>query len=226
MSDANTTGARRPSECLEPEVSDRLPRDFKEAIDFHGHLCPGLTIGYRAAVLAMEHLGVDRGTDEQLLGIVETDSCGVDAFQYLTGCTLGKGNLIYKDYGKQAFTLARREDGRGVRVVLRSDAFERDEEHTRLRERVISNEATEEERERFWARHIEMAVGFLEEPLEDFGFVTDVEVDLPPRARLFDSVDCSICGEAVMEPRTRVRDGGACCIPCATRYGRGWEINQ
>ncbi|MBN2847404.1 MAG: TraR/DksA C4-type zinc finger protein [Coriobacteriia bacterium] len=202
-----------------------MPADYREAVDFHGHLCPGLTIGYRAALIALERLGVQRGTDEELVGIVETDACGVDAFQYLTGCTLGKGNLIYRDYGKQAFTLVRRADGRGVRVSMRPGVLEPDLERTALKARVMSGAASDDERERFWQGHVERALDLAELPAEEFGTATEVEVQLPPKAGAFDSVICTVCGEAVMEPRARVRDGKPCCIPCSTRYSRGWEIN-
>jgi formylmethanofuran dehydrogenase subunit E len=223
---ASTTRPASASERLDPAVHERLPADFRAAIDFHGHLCPGLTMGYRAATLALRELGVSPGSDEQLVGIVENDACGVDAFQFLTGCTLGKGNLIYRDYGKQAFTLARRDTGVGVRVVMRPDAFEADAEHAALRDRVMGGQASEDERALFWERHIEQSVALAELPEERFASVAEVQVDLPPKARIFESVLCSVCGEAVMEPRSRVRGGDPCCIPCSTRYGRGWEINE
>ena len=85
-----------------------------EVISFHGHFCPGILIGYRAALAGLRHLGVQRVEDEQLVAIVETDACGVDAVQYVTGCTFGKGNLIFRDWGKHVFSFARRADGRMV----------------------------------------------------------------------------------------------------------------
>lgn len=203
-----------------------LPRDLREAIEFHGHLCPGLTIGYRAARICMDRLGVECGTDEQLVGIVENDACGVDAFQFITGCTLGKGNLVYKDYGKQAFTLVRRADGRGIRVALRPEALERDPDQAALRARVMTGQADDEERALFWELHEAAALAILEAPADRIACVAEVEVQIPDKARIFDSVVCSVCGEAVMEPRSRNKSGEPCCIPCADRYGRGWEINE
>lgn len=210
---------------LDPEIRPRLPLDFHKTLEFHGHLCPGLTIGYRAARIALERLGVERGEDEGLLGIVETDACGVDAFQVLTGCTIGRGNLIFKDYGKQAFTLVRRADGRGVRVALKPGALTPKREHAELRARVAAGLATEAEREEFGRLHREQALQLLDLPEEEFAMVREVEVDLPPKARIFPSVQCAFCGEAVMEPRARLREGKPACIPCAVRYGRGWEVN-
>src|SRR4030043_344956 len=92
--------------------------EYSEIIRFHGHACPGLAIGYRMARAAMEALGASRSADEEIVAIVENDACGVDALQYLTGCTFGKGNLIFKDYGKHVYTIYNRKTKKGVRVVF------------------------------------------------------------------------------------------------------------
>ncbi len=220
-----TTLAIRASETLPPHVRESLPQDFAEAVDFHGHLCPGLTIGYRAANIAMERLGVRRGSDEELVGIVENDACGVDAFQLVTGCTIGKGNFIFRDYGKQSFVLVRRTDGRGVRVAMRHDAFPVDREFATATTRDFDPSATEAERNAARERHHQRAINLLHLDEERFAAVSEVKVELPSKARLFASVVCSQCGEPVMEARLRMRDGEPCCIPCSEQYGRGWEIN-
>ena len=93
-----------------------------------------------ALVLADELLATLGGA-----AIADTDACGVDAVQVLTGCTTGKGNLIIRDWGKQVFTLGRRSDGRMVRVALRYGATNREEDRelpdaerrTRLRDRMM-----------------------------------------------------------------------------------------
>src|SRR5512136_723005 len=92
---------------------------IEKTIAFHGHSCPGLVIGIRAAELALKKLGYAEKRD--LVAVVETDMCGVDAIQFLTGCTLGKGNLIHKDYGKIAFSFYDRSKNVGFRAVLRQD---------------------------------------------------------------------------------------------------------
>ena len=214
-----------PFMSLDAEIRDRIPEDFAGAIDFHGHLCPGLTIGYRSSSIALARLTESSSADEDLVGIVENDACGVDAFQYMTGCTLGKGNLVYRDLGKQAFTVVRRKDGRGVRVALRNDIYERDPRQAELRALVMSGQANEEERSTFWRNHISIAMRLLDVPEEHFATVTSVDVEVPDKARIFDTQECAVCGEAVMEPRLRIRDGKPCCIPCAGKYSRGWEIN-
>ena len=87
-----------------------IPEDLDAVVQFHGHFCPGLAIGVRAAELALREIG-PRAADEEIVAIVESDMCGVDAIQFMTGCTFGKGNLIHLDYGKNAFTFIRCSDG-------------------------------------------------------------------------------------------------------------------
>jgi formylmethanofuran dehydrogenase subunit E len=102
------------------------PVPFEEAVKFNGHRCPGLALGYRAAGIAMEELHATRSGDEDLLAIVENDACGVDAIQYVTGCTIGKGNLIFRDFGKVMAGTAtpdeeaefRRQSNRTVEEIL------------------------------------------------------------------------------------------------------------
>ena len=36
----------------------------------------------------------------------------------MTGCTFGKGNFIFKDYGKQVYTFIRRSDGEAIRISI------------------------------------------------------------------------------------------------------------
>lgn len=224
MASASSDNARASaSGRLPTRVRAALPPGYSDVIDFHGHLCPGLTMGYRATVIAMERLGVpvDRAREERLVGIVETDACGVDAFQYLTGCTFGTGALAFRDYGKQAFTLVLRTDGRGVRVAIRPDALAPDPIHTRLRALVTSGTATLAETAAFEERHLDKAMRLLDMPADKLAVVSDVTPDVPPAARVFDTVVCAICGEGVMEPRSRLRGGDVCCVPCSGHDQRG-----
>ncbi|HPL30407.1 MAG TPA: FmdE family protein [Anaerolineae bacterium] len=168
------------------------------AIAFHGHFCPGLLIGYRAALIGLRELGVQRAQDEELIAIAETDACGVDAVQVLTGCTLGKGNLLFRDWGKQVFTFGRRSDGRMVRVALRYRATWREED----------DQLPEAER-RQRARDRMQSMG--DEELYD---VRWVDAPLPGPARIFKTVQCGQCGEGVMEARARLRDGQPVCPEC------------
>lgn len=169
-----------------------------KAIAFHGHYCPGLLIGFRAAQIAMQALGVERAYDEELVAIVETDACGVDAVQVVTGCTLGKGNLILRDWGKQVFTFGRRSDGRMVRVAQRYGAAA-----------CAGDELLDDaERRRQLRERMEQMSD------QDLFDVRWVDALLPERARIMQTVRCSQCGEGVMEARVRLRDGRLLCPEC------------
>ncbi len=198
----------------------REMNDWEKVLDFHGHSCPGVATGYRVAKIALEELQAIRAEDEELLAIVENDACGVDAVQVLTGCSLGKGNLIYRDYGKQVYTFACRNSGRAVRISVKGKGPS--PEYSELRKKVFSGEATDEEKEIF-NRHLqERTRSILEMPAEEFCRVQHVQIELPSKARIFNTYICATCGEPVMEPRTRVREGKIVCIPCAEEYSRGW----
>jgi formylmethanofuran dehydrogenase subunit E len=174
------------------EISTRGPR-FSDVVRFHGHSCPGLAIGYRMVVAAMDTLRELRACDEELVAIVENDACGIDAVQVVAGCTFGKGNLVFLDYGKPVYTLFSRKSGKGVRVAFHGGEPPedvRDDREARVR----------------W---------ILTAPAEDLLDLREVQLEEPPPARISGSVACAFCGERVMETRIRQVDGKPACIPCA-----------
>ena len=170
---------------------DRMP-EYRDIVAFHGHDCPGLAIGYRMATAALEALRSMRAVDEEVVAIVENDACGVDALQCVTGCTFGKGNLRFHDYGKQVYTLYNRTTKHGVRVVFHGRG------------------APAELRENRKA----FAKWLLEAPLEEIVSIAQVSIDEPSPARIRRSEPCAICGEDVMENRLRRRSGQRVCQPC------------
>jgi len=188
--------------------------DFKRCQAFHGHVCPGLSIGYKAARVAMDRLNENRAEDEEIVAIVETDACSADAVQVLTGCTFGKGNFIYKDHGKMALTLLSRKTGQGVRVAMKPGAFQPDEAHMALIQKVIRGEATAEERERFGEMHAKRSRDILETPADALFTVTAAEMDIPPRARIEPSQPCARCGEPTMPSKMETRHGLRICRGC------------
>jgi formylmethanofuran dehydrogenase subunit E len=186
----------------------------RETVAFHGHMCPGLAIGIRAAEVALRQIG-PHAHDEEVVAVVETDMCGVDAIQFLTGCTFGKGNLIHLDYGKNVFTFFRRSDGKGIRLVTRREALDApDPEWETLRSRLGDEDLTQEERDRFRQLHEARSRQILKIPLENLFEVQKPQGKIPSHARLMDSVTCESCGEGVMETRTRRFSGQTVCIPC------------
>lgn len=189
--------------------------DFQQCAAFHGHICPGLATGFRAAKAGLNRLEENRAEDEEIISIVETDACGVDAIQVLTGCTFGKGNLIYKDYGKTVFTFLERGSGRGVRVALKPDAFEPDARHRELIAKMREESATEAERSEFQKIHLQRARNVLEMPLEALFNIEEVKIQLPPKAKIEPSILCERCGEPTMSTKMVETGGKKICRGCA-----------
>lgn len=197
---------------------------YEDVIRFHGHTCPGVTFGYRAAGIAMERTGSVRAPDEELVVIVENDACGVDAFQVVTGCTVGKGNLLLRDLGKNAWTLINRTTGKAVRIATRpSFSIEAiDPEFLPLRARAWGAGATPAEKQAYEEHLKAICDAILTRPAEEIFTIQEIEPEVPERARIFRSYICAVCGESVAESRVRMRDGKIVCIPCAGEYTRGW----
>ena len=142
---------------------------WEKAAAFHGHVCGGLTIGYKASLYAIELLDITFSEDEQLVCIAENDACGVDAIQAVLGCSVGKGNLLFHMRGKQAFSFYNRKTGKSVRLVLKP----------------APGGMTREESFAYYQSR---------QPRELFD-VKETTIAVPERARLFHSFVCGRCGE-------------------------------
>jgi len=185
----------------------------------HGHFCPGSAMGVKAAARAVKELGVKSTGMEEVVAIVETNNCFSDGVQMVTGCSFGNNALIYRDYGKTAFTLAKRT-GEGVRVSVNFDRVnqERSPEANELWDKVvIKRGGSEDESRRLTELWKELSFKVLELPDEEVLDVERVNIDVPAYARIFSSVKCSVCGENIMEPRARMKEGKPVCLPCSSQ---------
>lgn len=161
---------------------------WEKAVAFHGHECGGLTIGYKAALYAIELLELNFSDDEEVVCVTENDACGVDAIQAILGCTCGKGNLIFHVIGKQAFSFYNRKTNKSVRLVLkdRPSGMTREESFSYLQGKS---------------------------PNELFD-VKETKFVFPEKAKLFDSFKCEICGESTGEKWLSEVDGKKICLDC------------
>ena len=176
----------------EPQPAGSAPQSVPpELIRFHGHECPGVTIGYRMAQEAMKAVPADG----KLAAIVENRTCGVDALQWVTGCTAGKSNLIFKDYGKQAYTLYSTETKKGVRIVF--DGQKVPEEVRKDKAAFIK-----------WLMTTDASA---------FLTIKPVEVNEPVAERTKESAPCSVCSESVSLTYLREVAGKKMCVPCSEK---------
>jgi formylmethanofuran dehydrogenase subunit E len=200
-------------------MTEQEIREWLEVgLKFHGHFCGGLPLGFKAGVLAMETLGVQREPDYELIALAETAEyhmagCWVDGIMLATGCTYGKG-LIYKLFwGKWAVTLVDRRTSRAVRVSVRPEVLERMQQgkFLELRRQGLPPSQIPEEVSRPFFDSI--AFG---DPSQFFAVsgIFEFQWQTPPPA--WDLMRCESCGEVTVVRHMRVLgDGKRVCIPCA-----------
>jgi len=166
---------------------------WEKCVAFHGHECPGLTIGYRAALYAMDLLGLTFSYDEEVVCISENDACGVDAIQVILGCTVGKSNLLFHMTGKQAFSFYVRNSGRSVRLLLKK---KQGLDHQQLFEyyHICSN--------------------------EDMFEIKPATIAVPEHAKIFKSFICDGCGESTGSNWIRLSGDKKLCPDCYESYDR------
>jgi len=201
-------------------INHQLPEDLKRCIAFHGHLCPGLVYGYLIAKRAIRLLGLHRSPDEEIVVISENDTCAVDALQVLLGATIGKGNLILKDYGKSVFTILNRSDKRAFRFSRKGYyryEGEHQEEFANLEAALSRGTATPKQEKR---HKLLKALDLLAKPFDAVFYTKEVTIPEPPYAPLARSEACAQCGDMTMSTKmVETSNGRRLCIPCAQEGG-------
>ncbi len=173
---------------------------LREAVAFHGHLCPGQVLGVRMALAGCRALGIaePKRMRKNLVVFIEIDRCASDAIQIVTGCSLGKRTLKHLDYGKMAATFVNVATGEAVRVVARDDARERAGGYapgvTDPREAQIAAYRVMPEAELLSLTPVVIRPGWLD------------------RRRV--RVSCQLCGEGVNYGLEVVTDGLTLCRSC------------
>ncbi|NTV13652.1 MAG: formylmethanofuran dehydrogenase [Desulfobulbaceae bacterium] len=188
---------------------------FEAAARFHGHTCPGLAFGFRVAQAALRELGISRAEDEELVAVVENDSCAVDAIQVLTGCTFGKGNLIFRDHGKQVYTFFKRSSGEALRIAVDWQPSPETAEQQAAWEQFSCGDRSPEVVALVQTRKAVKMREVLDAPESALFKLSRPQVLPPSPARILQSLRCDGCGEKVMESRSKRLRERVLCIPCA-----------
>jgi formylmethanofuran dehydrogenase subunit E len=193
-------------------------KSFHDVVEFHGHACPGLALGYRVSCSAVKKMG-EKAADEEIVAIVENNSCAVDAVQVMTGCTFGKGNLIYHDYGKQVYTFFKRESGYGIRISVIWKSPKESRSEKKVWEQYIKGDRTRKVLKAIQEQKDKKISIILNAKAKDIYKIADVKIKPPEAARIYPSLQCSMCKEKVMEPKARIKSGKIICIPCLNVSG-------
>lgn len=184
----------------------------------HGHFCPGLSIGVIAAIYVANKIRENADGMEDILAVIEINSCFTDAIQYITGCTVGNNSLIYKDLGKTAFSLVKR-DGKGIRLSVKPSyrdlQIKKYPEFQKYFDLVVVQQKREEEvLDKFKKYAKEASFQLLTWNIEDIFRIENVSVKLPNYAPIKDTVYCSTCGEGIMKSKEIFENDKAYCKTC------------
>jgi formylmethanofuran dehydrogenase subunit E len=190
-----------------------------KAAEIHGHFCPGLSFGVIGGAYSMRALGINSEGMEKLLAIVEANNCFSDGIQFVTGCSFGNNALIYRDYGKTAVTVTKR-DGQGLRLSLNSNAWSYSENrYPRSRELfqrvVVKRKGDDEDMRQLLELFRKISFEVIELDFETLFNVEKVQVNIPDYAPIFEDIICSRCGESIISTRVVEKGGEKFCIPCS-----------
>ena len=175
--------------------NDKKLKYWDECVKFHGHECPGLAIGYRAALYASDLFSKERSKDEEFVCVAENDACGIDAIQVILGCSAGKGNLLFHITGKSAYSFYDRLTGKSFRLVLKPG--------------LVAGKDKEE------------IINFYKDiPIEEMFDIKKVNIELPVPAKIFNSYKCDNCGEITGEKWIHFENGKKLCPDCYRKYDR------
>ena len=89
---------------------------FETAGLFHGHKCPGLAMGVRAAYEGLKYFGTAKN-EHDLYSILEHNACYTDGVQAVMGTTLGRKAIEIRETGATAFNFYDRNTGKQIRFL-------------------------------------------------------------------------------------------------------------
>jgi formylmethanofuran dehydrogenase subunit E len=195
----------------------------------HGHFCPGVSLGVQAAVSGLHRLAALKEQSvasvfaadglEELLAVIEINSCFADGIQTVSGCTFGNNSLIYRDFGKTAVTFTDRT-GKGIRVAVDLDYRSAIDEAAPRFGELFDAVVKEQQRKdalvaEFKKVSEEASFALLDIPEEQLFSFAEVAAEVPAYAPIVESVTCERCGERVMGSKIVEQSGREMCIPCA-----------
>ncbi|HOT15266.1 MAG TPA: FmdE family protein [Bacteroidales bacterium] len=190
-----------------------------QAGQLHGHYCPGLAMGVMAAYYAIKEMKADSISMEGLRAIIETRNCVADGVQFVTGCTVGNGSLIYKDTGKTSLTLVNK-DGKGIRICSKQESpdiinatFPAFQEY--YQKVVVKKSKDSILIAKYKQASLDRNFGTLNIPFNKLFTIQHIKIKIPVNTGKNESVVCSVCGESVKKTKATEVNGKIVCATCS-----------
>jgi formylmethanofuran dehydrogenase subunit E len=180
-----------------------LPAILQLSSSWHSHLCPRQVLGARIGLAGMAAIGLTPPRpDKRLLVIVETDGCFTSGIEAATDCSVRHRTLRVADYGKIAATFVDVKTETAVRIAPRLDV------------RQKARDYAPEEKKHYYAQ----LIGYQRMPVEKLLTIVPVRLAVPASAlvsRAGVRVNCSICGEEIINEREDPASGRPVCPACS-----------
>ena len=169
----------------------------------HSHLCPRQILGVRLGLRGLWSLQLEPNLNsKRVLTIAETDGCFVDGISAATHCTVGHRTLRVEDYGKTAATFVDTKTGVAYRIAPGLD----------IREKAVQYSLNE-------PRHyFAQMQAYQIMPDEEMFTVNEVQLTSSIEALISRPgirINCSICGEEIMNEREVILEQTTLCRACA-----------
>lgn len=197
-------------------MAEDAKKEFDEVVKFHGCYCLDIAMGYRVSKALMREMGDDMENMKDVYAYVGAPTCAVDAIQKMTGCTLGKRNLVLTNTGKSVFVMQNAKTGKAVRAYCHYwDHFD----HVQLREQrkaAHAPSATLEQKAAFDALLDSQVRGILQADEATLFTLGCVTLDTPLRSAKYVSEPCVMCGEFAKADLLRDQDGKKLCGECVS----------
>ena len=196
-------------------MTEVTQKEFDELVEFHGCYCLDIAMGYRVSKALMREMGDDMKNMKDVYAYVGAPTCAVDAIQKVTGCTLGKRNLIFTNTGKSVFVMQNVKTGKAVRAYCHYwDNFD----HAQLREQrkaAHAVTATPEHKAAFSVLLDHQVRGILAAPEAALFTLGGVMLEASPnKSSKYISEPCAVCGEFAKADLLRDKGGKKVCSEC------------
>jgi formylmethanofuran dehydrogenase subunit E len=196
--------ASTPSSHAAPDIDATGPVGdaLASSREQHGRLCPRQVLGVRIGLAGASalSLAVPRH-DKRLLVVAETDGCLLSGIEAATGCSTRHRTLRIEDYGKVAATFIDSRTGQAFRIAPRPGI------------RSLASAFAPDEPRRYYAQ----LLGYQRISEVDLVCVTAVTLVRDVSAlvgRAGVRVDCSSCGEEILNGREQIDGGAPYCLAC------------
>ena len=91
---------------------------WEKTIEYHGHKCPGIAMGFKICEGAVAKMDI-KPLEDDVVCISENNTCPADAVRFILGCTEDNKKLDYRPSDKLAFSFFDKTNGKKLKIELK-----------------------------------------------------------------------------------------------------------